>query len=110
MFYNILELLIAIFLITILYNYDIIGEKLFSLLKLIILLSSIFINSFILSLSTKNKKIVEGIKYGLLIVFILFIGSLLLNNIRPRLLIYYLMIILSSIFGSSSSVIKKESK
>ena len=61
LFYNILEILLLILFMTTLYYFNIIGDKLYSFSKLIILLSSIFINSFILGRNTNNKGYLEGI-------------------------------------------------
>lgn len=100
LFYNIIELLLVLLFITILYYFNIIGDGLYSTLKLIVLLGSIFINSFILSSNYKDKRYLIGIKYSLIIIVLFFIPSLLLSKLDYRLIIYYLLIIITSIFGS----------
>ena len=62
--FNVLELFLSLFLITIFYYFNIINEKTFTILKLILLLFSIFINSFILGKNTKRKGYLEGITYN----------------------------------------------
>ena len=52
---NIIELFLLLFLITIMYYFNLINEKTFEVLKLVVLLFSIFINSFILGKNTKRK-------------------------------------------------------
>ncbi len=101
-FFNILELFILLFLITILYYFNLINEKTFSILKLIILLLSIFINSFILGKNTKKKSYIEGIIYGVILITILLILTIILSKVQIKLLILYPLILLTSIFGSIS--------
>lgn len=105
--FNILELFLLIFIITILYYYNLINEKTFNILKLVILLLSIFINSFILGKNTKKKKYIEGIIYGIILISILLIITLILSKIKIQLLVYYPMILLTSILGSMIGGIKK---
>lgn len=104
---NILELFILLFLITILYYFNLINEKTFSILKLIILLFSIFINSFILGKNTKKKKYLEGIIYGVILITILLIFTIILSKIKIKLLVFYPLILITSILGSIMSKIKK---
>ena len=103
-----MELIILLFFITILYYFNIINDSTYSVLKLIILLLSIFINSFILGINTSNKKYIEGIKYGIIFIILLFIPTIILNSFKIRVLIYYLLIIITSMFGSMFSVTKKK--
>ena len=105
-FYNIIELLIVLFLFTILYYFNIINNKTYEILKLITLLLSIFINSYLLGKKTKNKKYIEGIKYGILLIVLIFIPTIILSKINNRLLIYYPLILTTSTFGSMFSKIK----
>lgn len=108
LFYNIIELLLLILFITVLYYFNIIGDKLYSLLKLIILLFTIFINSFSLGKNTKCKGYLEGIKYGIILIILLFIPTFFLTKIEPKLIIYYFLILSSSIFGSMVGISKKK--
>lgn len=105
--FNVLELFVLIFLITILYYFNIINDKTFSILKLIILLFSIFINSFILGKNTKKKSYLEGIIYGIILITILLLITLILSKVQIKLLVFYPLILLTSIFGSIIGGIKK---
>ena len=105
--FNILELFILLFLITILYYFNLINENTYSILKLIILLFSIFINSFILGKNTKNKSYKEGIIYGIILITILLLLTILLSKIKIKLLIYYPLILITSLLGSMIGNIKK---
>jgi len=106
-FFNVLELFILLFLITILYYFNLINEKTFSILKLIILLLSIFINSFILGKNTKKKSYIEGIIYGSILITLLIIITIIFSKIQIKLFIFYPLILITSILGSMMGKIKK---
>ena len=105
--FNLIELFILLFLITILYYFNIINENTYSILKLIILLFSIFINSFILGKNTKKKSYIEGIIYGVILVSILLLLTIILSKIKIKLLIFYPLILITSILGSMIGKVKK---
>ncbi len=105
--FNIIELFILLFFITILYYFNLINDKTFEVLKLIILLSSIFINSFILGKNTKNKSYIEGIKYGVLLIILLLLITIIFYKVKIKLLIFYPLILITSILGSMIGCIKK---
>lgn len=105
--FNIIELFILLFIITILYYFNLINEKTFEVLKLITLLITIFINSFILGKNTKKKSYLEGIIYGIVLITILLLLTIVLSKIQIKLLIFYPLILITSILGSMMSKIKK---
>ena len=104
---NIIELFLLLFLITIMYYFNLINEKTFEVLKLVVLLFSIFINSFILGKNTKRKSYLEGIIYGSILITILLIITLILSKIQIKLLIFYPLILITSILGSMIGSVKK---
>ena len=104
---NTLELFLLLFLITIFYYFNIINEKTFEILKLIILLFSIFINSFILGKNTKKKSYLEGIIYGSILITILLILTIIFSKVQIKLLVFYPLIFITSILGSMIGSIKK---
>ncbi len=106
-FFNILELFILLFIITILYYFNLINEKTFSILKLIIILFSIFINSFILGKNTKKKSYIEGIIYGIILISILLLLTIIISKIKIKLLVFYPLILITSILGSIIGKTKK---
>ena len=105
--FNVLELFLSLFLITIFYYFNIINEKTFTILKLILLLFSIFINSFILGKNTKRKDYLEGIIYGSILITILLIITIILSKVQIKLLIFYPLIVITSILGSTIDKTKK---
>ena len=108
--FNVLELFLLLFLITILYYFNLINDKTYSILKLIVLLFSIFINSFILGKNTKKKKYIEGIIYGVILITILLLLTIILSKVNLKLLVFYPLILITSILGSTISKIKKIDK
>jgi len=107
LFFNILELFTLLFLVTILYYFNLINEKTFDVLKLIILLSSIFINSFILGKKKNNKGYIEGIKYGIIIISLLLIITIIFSKLQFKLFIFYPLILITSLLGSMIGSVKK---
>ena len=106
-FLNIIELFLIMFLITVFYYFNLINEKTFEILKLIVLLLSIFINSLILGKNTKRKSYLEGIIYGVILITILLILTTILSKIQIKLLLFYPLILITSILGSMIGSVKK---
>lgn len=107
--YTILSLFISLSLLTLLYYFDIIGENLFNILKVIILLFNIFISNYILGKKAQNKGFLEGIKFGSIIIITLFLLTILTSSaIRIRLILYYIIIMITSIFGGIVGISKKK--
>lgn len=97
---NILSFLIILFFLTLIYYFNGIDDKTYSLLKLITLLISIFIQSFSLGKKRKNKKYLEGLYYGLFIILLLFSFSTFTHYFQIKSIYYYFMILCISILGS----------
>lgn len=97
----------ALLLITLLYHFNIVNDQIFSFLKLLVILSSAFINSFILGRKADKKGYLEGTKFGLIIIILMFIPTILSANFKVKLLIYYLVIMITTILGSMIGISKK---
>lgn len=106
--YMISILFISIILVTILNYFNILGTKLVTMFKIIIVLVSIFVGGFIVGKNSKEKGWLEGIKLGLIILFILIIINYLIlkQAFEIRNLIYYLILVSSCIFGSMIGISK----
>ena len=106
--YMISILFISIILVTILNYFNILGTKLVTMFKIIIALVSIFVGGFIVGKNSKEKGWLEGIKLGLIILFILIIINYLIlkQTFEIRNLIYYLILVSSCIFGSMIGISK----
>lgn len=78
--------------------------------KILIIIISIFIGSFILGKNSLKKGYIEGLKFGIIIIILFsLINLILFKNFQFKNIIYYLIIIVSSIFGSMIGIQKKSS-
>ena len=94
----ILTILIFCLLINLLYFYNLINQTLYRFLILISSISITYIFGIILSKSKEKKGYIFGLKYGLIIISIMFFLSILLfKNINFYMIPYYSIIILTSI-------------
>lgn len=99
--YTFIPMLLAILLLTILNYFNILSYNKMSLIKNILFIVFIIINSYLLGFKSKTKGYIEGIKYGFIIILILAIGLLIFKgNFSFNNLIYYSIILTSSIFSS----------
>ena len=104
-----ITLIIGIIIITLLNYFNIIGINITNISKIIILGLSIFIGSFSLGKMSIKKGYLEGLKFGLLITFILFLLNLMITkNIKIRLIILYIIINITSILGSMFGILKSK--
>ena len=102
-------ILILTLLITTLNYFNILGKDFVSIAKIIIIFLSLFIGGFIIGKKSTNKGWLEGVKLGLIFVFLLIIFNLILNNkIEFKNLLYYIILIISSMFGSMIGINKIE--
>lgn len=106
--YTIIIFLVLLFIITLMYNYNLLSDNMYKFLKLLIFLMTILINSFILGKAKDKKGYLEGIKFGTLISIIFLIISLLTGNFQTKLLIYYFIIITTTTLGSMLGISKKK--
>lgn len=107
--YILISILISTILITTVNYFDILGNNIIKYLKLIVLVISILIGSIYIGRRSKSKGYLEGIKIGLITIFILILLNYLGfdNKISLDIIIYYLIILVSSILGSIIGINKK---
>jgi len=105
-----LSILILLFLLTIIYYFNLIKPNTFNLLKLLIILLTILINSLLLGKESNKKGYLEGIKLGSLIVILIFILTIIFSKFEFKNLIYYLLILITSTLGSMIGINKKKTK
>ena len=101
-------LFIFIIFINIFYYFNMLNENIYHFIKLIILVCSIFIGSFNLGTKSNYKGFIDGFIFGLIIICVLFIISLLFSNIQLKLVLYYLVILSSSTLGGTIGIRKKK--
>ena len=101
-----ISIIIPIFILTIFNYFEIINNT--NILKLIITLISILINSFYLGKNSKSKGYIEGLKFGIIfIIFITLFNLILVNEFSLKITIYYLLILITSMVGSTIGINKK---
>ena len=96
----ILSILLSLLLITTLYYFNAISPVTYNILKIVFLLASLFINSFILGRKSEKKGFIEGIKLSIPLITIFLITTVINNSFSLKILLYYLIIILTASFGS----------
>lgn len=107
--YTFLTIIILLTITTGLYYFNLINNNTYKILKIVIVIISILINSFILGKNTINKGYLEGIKFGLMIITIFFILTLVTSNsLKVSILLYYLILLITAIFGSMFGISKKK--
>lgn len=102
-----ISIIFTLLFTTTLYYFNLINHTTYNILKIILLLLSLFINSFILGKKSTKKGYLEGIKLSLPIIIFSLIISLITKKFKLTILIYYLIILITSIFGSIVGINKK---
>lgn len=98
------------FVLTIFYYFDIISNNIYNIMKMIIVIGSLFINSLLLGKNSNKYGIVEGLKLGAIFLIVMIIIKLITNSsFDIRTLIYSLIILLTSSVGAVIGINKKES-
>ena len=105
-----ISLFVLTTLATTLYFFNLINPTTYNILKIVILLLTLFINSLILGKKAKCKGYLEGIKLSSIIIIIFMLLTLLFTkSFDIKYIIYYLIIIITSILGSMIGIsLKKE--
>ena len=101
-------ILALLFFITTIYYFNLITMKTFSILKLLVILISTFITSFLLGTKTKNKGYLEGIKQSLILIVIFLIPTIITSNFNLKVFIYYLIILITGSLGSMIGINRKK--
>ena len=73
----------------------------------LIIVLALFIGAYNLGKNTVKKGYLEGIKYGLFIVVILFLITVIFEDISVSNFLTYVLYLLASIFGSTLGINKK---
>lgn len=106
---TLLSIIILGFILTILYYFDIISNNIYNIMKMVIVLLSLFINAFFLGKNSTKYGLVEGLKLGAIIIIIMFIIKIFTSNsFDIRTVIYSIIILLTTSIGSVIGINKKE--
>ncbi len=108
--YIISIILIATFLITVLNYFNIIGSKILAILKILIILISMFIGGYLIGKNSKQKGWLEGIKLSgiVIVILVLFKYLGLQDKFSITHLVYYLILIISCTLGGMIGINRKK--
>jgi len=97
-------------IISILYYLNILNDGFNNYLLLLSSFISMLVGGIYIGLRSKEKGYIEGLKIGLISIFILMILSIIMykTNINSKNIIYYLILLSSSILGSMIGINKKK--
>ena len=106
---TIISIFIASLLLTCLYYFNIISSNIYNVMKLIIFLGAIFINSIIIGKKAKKYGLIEGLKLGGLFIIVMIITQASTKNDFGLKTFIYSIIILyfANIFTKSAGNISK---
>ena len=107
-FLTIITIILTLTLITTLYYFDIISPTVYNILKIVLLLISIFINNYLIGKKSLKKGYISGIKLSLPIILIFFLISLLTKTFSPKTILYYSIILTTGILGSMLGINTKK--
>lgn len=104
-------LVVAVFaiILTIFNYYDIVTNKLFKVIKVLIPSLALFIGGYKVGNNANKKGYIEGIKLSLIVIVLLFMFSYLGFNasFNISLILYYIILIISSMLGAMIGINKK---
>ena len=104
-----LSIMILCFILSIFYYYDIINNNIYNIMKLIIVIATLFINAILLGKNTNKYGLVEGLKLGgIFIIIMIIIKAIFNSNFDIRFFIYSIIILLTTSVGSIIGINKKE--
>lgn len=109
--FTLLSIIILGLLLNTLYYFDIISNNIYNIMKMIIVLTTLFINALILGKNTDKYGILEGLKLGAIFILIMIIIKIITNSTFDiRTFIYSIIIILTTSIGSIIGINKLQKK
>ena len=108
--YIFIPILFFSLILSLLYYFNIISDKSLNILKIITTLISFIIGGIYIGKKSNKKGYLEGLKIGLIIIFLFFTISFLAfdKGMSIKNLIYYLVILATSTTGSMIGINKKK--
>ena len=98
--YIIIPIIIGVIILTIFNYLGLFDSNIIKVFKIILILFSTFVSSYLLGRNSRNKGYLEGLKLGGLFILILFIINMMIGNFKLYILLYYFIILITSVFGS----------
>lgn len=107
--FTLISIIILGLLLNTLYYFDIISNNIYNIMKMIIVLATLFINALILGKNTDKYGILEGLKLGAIFILIMIIIKIITNSTFDiRTFIYSIIIILTTSIGSIIGINKEK--
>jgi len=108
--YIIGSILILTFITTLLSYFNILNNKITSIIKIIIPILSMLIGGFYMGKNSLKKGFLEGLKLGSVFSLILIIFNYLAfnNSFKFKYILFYIILIITSILGSMIGINKKK--
>ncbi len=107
--FTIISLFLLTFIVTALNYFNIVSGKIMAISKIIIPLFSLALGGYVMGKGSAKNGWLEGLKLGLIIVFLIFIGNLIFT---PKLIlkdfIFYLLLLISSMLGAMFGINRKK--
>ena len=105
-------MILSILVISLLNYFDIIGPKGLSIMQIISAVVWIFIGGFLIGKKVNKKGYLEGIKLGLIVVFLFILINLLgiRVNFEFKSFIFYLILVVSAMIGGIIGIGKSGGK
>ena len=108
--YTIGTILVLTFITTLLSYFNILNDKVTSIIKIIIPIISMLIGGFYIGKNSLKKGLLEGLKLGLIfsVLLIIFNHLALNNSFKFKYMLFYIILITSSILGSMIGINRKK--
>lgn len=106
--YSLVFFILFTLIITLFNYFGILSGNLFKIFKVIDIITTFFINGFMIGKASNQKGWLNGLESGGFLIIILFIISLLFNiKLNIKLFIGYIILIAISVLGSMVGISKK---
>ena len=99
---------IGTLVLTLINYFDIINNKVASIIKFVIPMLGMIISSYRLGKMSDKKGYLEGLKLGGIIVLIFMVMVIILDKLSWKSIIYYGILVLTAIMGSTIGINRKK--
>ena len=106
--FTLISIILLGLMLNALYYFDIISNNVYNIMKMVIILVILFINSLLLGKSSSKYGIVEGLKLGaIFLLFMVIIKLIIKSPFDIRTFIYSIIILLTTSIGAVIGINKK---
>lgn len=103
-----ISFLLLTFIFTVLNYFNIINIKIMEVFKIIIPLLSLALGGYIMGKGSEKNGWLEGLKIGLIIVFLILIGNLIFSSkLILKDFIFYILLLMGSMLGGMFGINRK---